>query len=205
MYHVDNHFETADFGFSEKIRFLAAFLRSPVSVGALVPSSPALGRAMLDGCDLTTAGVVVELGPGTGALTRFIVDRVGKDTKVIALEIDGRQVRTLRRHFPTVKFVHDSAENLARFLPGRGKRKADCIISGLPWVNMSSATRNRIVDAVLAGLRPGGMFIAFGYVHASLMPAHRHFRQRLLHHFDEVARSRIIWNNVPPAFVYRCQ
>lgn len=205
MYQIDNHFQTADFGFAEKIRFLAAFLRSPVSVGALVPSSPALGRAMLSGCELDSAGVVVELGPGTGAFTRIIVERVARTTKVIALEIDGRQVRTLRRHFPMVKFVHDSAENLTRHLPGRGRKKADCIISGLPWVNMSVATRNRIVDAVLAALRPGGVFVAFGYVHASMMPSHRHFRQRLLHHFDEVTRSRIVWNNLPPAFVYRCR
>lgn len=195
----------AESEFSERLYFLTAFLRRPATVGSLTPSSLALGRAMMRGCNLRHARLVVELGAGTGALTRLLLRRVGRETQVVALELDEPSVWLLRRRFPRVQVVHDSAENLVEHLPGCGRQQADCIVSGLPWGSMTRATRERIMNALLRGLRPGGTFLAFAYVHAAWLPSARDFRQRLRRHFSTVTTSPIVWRNLPPALVYQCR
>ncbi len=194
-----------DAGFAERLHFLAAFLRRPATVGSLTPSSVALGRAMVRGCSLRQARLVVELGAGTGALTRLLLRRIGHDTKLLALELDEPSVKLLRRRFPRVRIVHDSAENLLDHLPAPGRHQADCIVSGLPWGSMPQATRERIMRAMLLGLRQGGTFLAFAYVHAAWFPSARDFRRQLHRHFSEVVTSPVVWRNLPPAIVYRCR
>ena len=188
---------------AEKFRFLAAFLRRPGAVGAVAPSSAALAQSMLRGCGLRRAKVVVELGPGTGAFTRFIVERIGPVTHFLALELDQQNTLALKRRFPGGHLHHDSAEHVQRYLPA--DQKADCIISGLPWGSMTAATQNRILDPVFASLKPGGTFSAMAYIHATWFPSSRHFRRRLENHFKSVAISPIVWRNLPPAIVYRCR
>ena len=194
-----------DTGLAERLHFLASFLRRPATVGSLTPSSLALGRAMVRGCSLREAKVVVELGAGTGALTRLLLRRIGRNTKLIALELDETSVHLLRRRFPRARIVHDSAENLLDHLPAPRERQADCIVSGLPWGSMPQPTRERIMTALLRGLRPGGTFLAFAYLHATWFPSARDFRRQLHRHFSDVVTSPVIWRNLPPAIVYRCR
>jgi phospholipid N-methyltransferase len=196
--------EKLDSRVAERLEFLGAFLRMPARTGSLAPSSPSLARAMLYGCDLRRAKTVVELGPGTGAFTRFIVDRLPKQSRFIALELEDRHVRRLRERFPRVRVYRDSAERIQRYLP-QSSRKADYIISGLPWANIHVQVQVRILDAILASLSPSGMFTTFAYWHARWLPRARQFRERLEQHFAEVKVSRVIWKNVPPAVVYRCR
>ena len=85
-----------------------------------------------------------------------------------------------------------------------GKRRADCIISGLAWGNMLPAAQDRILDATLNSLAPDGQFIAFGYIHAVWYPTTQRFRRLLFRSFGRVETTPIIWRNLPPAFVYRC-
>src|SRR5437016_14272997 len=92
--------ERLDPAVAERLQFLGAFLREPARVGAFVPSSPALAQAMLHGCNLKDAKTVVEFGPGTGAFTRLILERIGKQTAFLALELDEKHARGLRQHFP---------------------------------------------------------------------------------------------------------
>src|SRR5437867_6378264 len=171
---------------AERLEFLGAFLRKPASTGSFAPSSPWLARAMVRGCDLKKAKVVVEFGPGTGAFTRLILHRIEKHTTFIALELDAEHVRRLRQRFPSLHVYNDSAEKLQRYLPRHGRKKADYIISGLPWANMPVKVQERILDAVLASLSPEGMFTTFTYVHACWLPSARRFRKRLREHFADV-------------------
>jgi phosphatidylethanolamine/phosphatidyl-N-methylethanolamine N-methyltransferase len=153
---------------------------------------------------LENAHAVVELGPGTGAFTRVIVERIGKKTTFIALELDERNVTGLRRRFPGLHAYHDSAENIRKYLARHNRRKADVIISGLPFGNLLKTERDRILNAVFAALKPGGSFVALAYKHAGWFPSTRAFRRRLEAHFKSVTLSPIVWNNLPPAIVYRC-
>jgi len=170
----------------------------------VAPSSPQLSEAILENCELHQAHVVVELGAGTGAITRAILERIGPHTTFLALEVDEQHVQRLRSRFPRVKVCHESAEHLRACLARHGHAAADCIVCGLPWGNMSRRTRERIMQEVLATLKPDGHFCGFGYVHASWYPTSRAFRRYLRDHFPRVRISSIVWRNLPPAFAYSC-
>jgi phosphatidylethanolamine/phosphatidyl-N-methylethanolamine N-methyltransferase len=189
----------------EHWRFFAAFLRRPATVGALMPSSALLAQALLEQCNLRSARTVVELGPGTGAVTRFILDRIGRQTTFLALELDSKATQGLRSRFPGLTVYSDSAEHLQHYLGRHGRKKADCIVSGLPWASMTTDIQDRILDAVLRVLKAGGVFTTFAYLHAIWMPKARRFRERLEQRFGTVEVSRTVWRNVPPAYVYRCR
>ncbi|MCX7827517.1 MAG: methyltransferase, partial [Verrucomicrobiae bacterium] len=70
---------------------------------------------------------------------------------------------------------------------------------------MNARKRNRILDAVFAGLRPGGVFVSVGCVHACWFPGARCYLSRLRSHFSTVVTSPVVWGNMPPAFVYCCR
>jgi phospholipid N-methyltransferase len=188
----------------DRVRFIGGFLRGPAKVGAIAPSSRALARAMVRGCGLNRVETVVELGPGTGAFTRAILEGIGERTTFFAVEVDPIFAQGLRKRFPGLVVYNDSAERLRDYLARNGKTKADCIISGLPWASLPLVVQDRIMESVLASLSPGGVFTTFGYVHARWMPNALRFRRRLLQHFPKVEVSKVVWGNFPPAFVYRC-
>jgi len=190
---------------AERLYFLKAFLRKPMTIGAACPSSPSLARAMLQDCDLKSAGVVVELGPGTGAFTRLILERIRPRTLFVALEVDQTCVARLRGELEGVAVYHDSAERLAHYLARHGREQADYVISGLPWTNMRPQVQDRILSAVLQCLGPKGVFTTFAYAHAYWLPTAMRFRKRLRQHFGSVRTSRLVWRNLPPAYVYRCR
>ena len=188
----------------ERVEFLRVFIKEPTRVGALSPSSQSRARAMIHGLALKTASTVIEIGPGTGAVTGLILKRIGKATKFFALELNSRYSRSLKRRFPDLLVHNDSAEKLSFYLAEHGRKSAKYIISGLPWAFFDSALQERILHAVRTSLAPDGVFTTFAYVHALWMPAARKFRRRLESGFSRVEASPVIWRNLPPAFVYRC-
>jgi phospholipid N-methyltransferase len=190
---------------AERLHFLKAFLRKPMTMGAACPSSLSLARAMLQDCDLRSAEVVVELGPGTGAFTRVILERIRPQTLFLALEVDQACAARLRGELEGVAVYHDSAERLAHYLARHGRVQTDYVISGLPWTNMRPQVQDRILNAVIQCLGPRGVFTTFAYAHAYWLPTAVRFRKRLRQHFGSVKTSRLVWRNLPPAYVYRCR
>jgi phospholipid N-methyltransferase len=188
----------------EHLEFFQAFMREPASVGALSPSSRILALAMIQGFALEKADTIVELGAGTGAFTGPILERMGRDTTFVALELDPIHARGLKRRFPGLTVYNDSAERMSEYLALHQKQKADYIVSGLPWANIPPESQERIMEAVLSALAPKGTFSTFAYLHARWLPKARRFRHALEQRFDRVETSRVIWRNLPPAFVYRC-
>jgi phospholipid N-methyltransferase len=188
-------------GLHARLHFLGAFVREPWTVGAFWPSSAVLSRRVVENCDIAPGDTVVELGPGTGAFTRLILKRLRGHGRFLAVEINRTNSAVLRRRFPDCEVINDSAEHLSRYV---GRRRANCIISGLAWGNMFARTQNRILAAVLKSLAPGGQLVAFAYVHAVWYPTSLRFRRSLFERFDRVETTSIIWRNLPPAFIYRC-
>ena len=170
----------------------------------MVPSSLALAELIAEDMGLGAADTVIELGPGTGVFTRVIAEQVKADALVLAFEIDAALARELQARLPRVRVVNDSAEHLKDHLRALGREAADAILSGLPWANFSRELQQRLLGAVVAGLRPGGRFATFAYIPAAYFPAGRRFRSLLETSFSRVETTRVVYRNFPPAFVYRC-
>jgi phospholipid N-methyltransferase len=192
------------FGLAEHLAFFQSFIREPASVGALSPSSQALARAMIDGFSLSSANTVVELGPGTGAFTHLIRENIAPRTTFVTLELDPLHVRTLRRRFAGLTVYNESAERLLECLALHGKKQANYIVSGLPWANVPVDAQSRILDVIVRGLAPDGVFTTFAYCHARCLPKARQFQKSVESRFEVVEVSPVIWRNLPPAIVYRC-
>jgi len=183
------------------LQFLEAFLREPLTVGSLWPSSAALARVVADSSEFVPSDTVVELGPGIGSFTKLLLERLDERGRLLAFEISETNIAALREGFPRCQAIHDSAEHLVRHL---GEQKARCIISGLAWGNMMPAAQDRIMSAVSSALAPEGQFVAFAYIHARYFPTTLRFRKLMFREFSRVETTPVIWRNLPPAYVYRC-
>ncbi|MFJ4849618.1 MULTISPECIES: class I SAM-dependent methyltransferase [unclassified Streptomyces] len=177
------------------------FLRRPLMTGAVSASSRRLACAMTEGIGLERAGLVVELGPGTGVFTDAILARLAPDARLVAVELNPVLAARLAagRRDPRLTVVRGSAAELAAAVD----EPVDAVVSGLPWTVMPRERRAHILDAVTEVLVPGGRFTTFAYLHAAWTPPARHFAAELAHRFDRLERSTVVWPNLPPAFVHR--
>ncbi len=185
--------------------FLRQFMRSPTTIGAILPSSPALAEVMLAPIDFATARVVVEFGPGTGAFTGHIARRLRPPCRYLGIELNPAFTHSLSLRFPQLGFVNASAADLTRILADEGIDEVDAIVCGLPWATLPVSLQHAVFAPMDRALVPGGVFVTFGYFQSLVMPAAQALRRRLRHHFAEVERSPVIWANVPPAFAYICR
>jgi len=195
----------------EKTMFLVNWVKHPIETGALAPSSKQLARAMCRTMYLGDNSVVVELGPGTGPFTKEILRIQGehKNTTYLAFELSDEFLSLLKTQFPDHAdcFLKASAEDIGTELAKRNIQYADTVISGLPWSIFSHQLQQNIIQQVHQSLRPGGRFCTFAYLQGLVLPAGQHFKSLLSDSFGggNVERSNIVWKNLPPAFVYRCQ
>jgi len=176
---------------SDHLRFFRALLARPKNVGAVAPSGPQLARAMA--AQIKLNGPVLELGPGTGAITRAIVARVGEQ-RLTAVEYDGDFAAALKTRWPAMRVIAGDAFDLDRTL-GHCEPYA-AILSGLPLLNFPMEDRHRLMDGVAARLMPGAAFIQFSYgLNAPVTPPDGHI----------VSQAAFAWANIPPArvWVYR--
>lgn len=160
---------------------------------------------MVNHIHIESAANIVELGSGTGVITSKILASMHPESNFIALELDTHIFQLFKRHWPHVKIYNESAEDLTLILHKEKVASVDVIISGLPWAAFPSKLQIYILDEVVKSLAPGGYFTTFAYVQGMLLPSARRFTKLLEQNFSSVETSRTIWNNIPPAFVYRCQ
>jgi phospholipid N-methyltransferase len=185
--------------------FLREFLRAPLSVGAVAPSSGALAATITAPIPSAGAPVVVELGPGTGAFTAVIQRRLGGRGLHLAIELNERFARRLSDGFPGVAVTAGDARDLERAMGSAGHHHADVIVSGLPWAAFDPVLQDTLLDAVVGSLAPDGAFTTFAYTFARYTPAAVRLRRSLADRFEEVVRCRTVWANLQPAFVYFCR
>jgi phospholipid N-methyltransferase len=185
--------------------FLSKFVTSPRTIGAIAPSGAALARQMVRLAEVESAKTVLELGPGTGSFTIMIARHLAPDANFIAIEADPHLAVLLRKKMPKVRTVAGSAEHIGRIMNSYHFSHADCIVSGLPWATFDSGLQDRILNAARDILRPGGTFTTFSYVHSQPLRQAKRFRCKLDQTFATVVKSPVVWNNLPPAFVYCCK
>ncbi len=157
---------------------------------------------MAELAEVWRAGRVVELGPGTGALTAAVLENMPHEADYLGLDLNAEFVRTLRERHPTRRFETAAAQDFDFNTIWPDDGAFDVIISGLPWASFPASLQNTILDHVLPRLRPGGRFVTFAYWGFHQLPAGRRFRGLLHSRLDGVESSRVLWANLPPAFIY---
>ena len=178
----------------QSLRFLQHFLKSPQSVGSVVPSSPALVKALLTEIDWQASHVIAELGGGTGAITGAINQLRVPASTFLCFEKNRKMHRDLAGQFPDIVLEED-AFAIRASLEKHQLASLDCVVCGLPLVNFPKSKRFALLAEVHDLLKPGGVFVAFQYT--------RRLRPALVTTFDQL-ESRYIWKNVPPAYVFTC-
>jgi len=167
-------------------------------VGSVVPSSKFLSRKMLDHLNFKSANLVVELGPGTGVFTERIIEKLGKESTLLIIELNDTFYKDLKKRI-TDKRVHirkGSASELQKFMKELGIEKADFIVSSLPLAIIPNILRKRIIIEIKHQLEKNGEFIQFQYTLQSLKLFKKVFKQVSIRH---------CLFNMPPAFVYSCK
>ena len=147
------------------LEFFKGFLRNPKEVGSAIPSSRFLTRRVLDCGRASSARVIVELGPGTGVLTRELLRRMPRDGRLIAVEINEGFVELLRRQYPDPRLaVHrGSATDLEKALDSVGEKSANLVVSGVPFSTMERGEGRRTLEVAKRVLAPGGLFVAYQF------------------------------------------
>jgi phospholipid N-methyltransferase len=149
--------------------------------------------------------VVVELGPGTGAFTDAIQERLGGRGYHLAVEVDPDFAAVLRRRHPSIDVAVADAAQLPQLLASRGVPLADVVVSGLPWVAFAPARRVGTLTAIASAMSPQAALTTFAYVHTRWAPPARRLHTELAHTFEELVLGRTVWANLPPAFVYHAR
>jgi len=150
---------------SRPIEFVKGFLRDPRGVGSVWPSSRFLVQRIIEAGEVASSRTVIELGPGTGPITRELLAHMPAGGRLLALEIDPGFVEILRREIDDPRLiVHQgpSTEILAA-METAGLTDADLVVSGIPFSTMDEEDARRTLDAVRAILAPGGGFVAYQF------------------------------------------
>lgn len=190
---------------SDSLTFLRNFIRQPIRVGAIAPSSAGLAEQMVQSVDWTSARYVIEYGSGTGVFTERIAQRLHADGKFFAIEQSSELAQRTRQRCPDVTVYCDSVANVEALCAQQGFPQVDAILCGLPWAAFPESLQRECFDAMLRVLKPGGQFATFAYWQGVILPAGMRFAKLLKNTFSEVHRSPTVWRNLPPAFVYRCR
>jgi len=180
--------------------FLTRFLRNPIGIGAICPSSKILARAMIQGLDLSPGETVIELGPGTGAFTGYINRLLPDPDDYIGIERDVKFVEILNHQFPDLRFIAGQAENTHQLHLNSGRKPVKAIISGLPFAGVKDDVQIKIVDDLRLLMPVGSIFRTYLYLHTYYPPPSIRFRRRMNEIMPVFHRSKPILGNFPPAF-----
>lgn len=176
-------------------QFLRGFLKHPVMVGSIIPSSRVLIDKMLRPVDWENTRVFVEYGPGVGTFTRPILELLGPDATLVTIDTNADFTHYLKESIddPRLVTVNGSAADVEKILKDRGLGQADYVLSGLPFSTLPPGVGEAIAEATSKVIRPGGAFLVYQF-----SPKVRDF---IAPHFDRLDRG-FEWINVPPAQLF---
>lgn len=135
--------------------FFGEFVLSPMTVGALIESPPKVAKLLCDNIGLESAMAVAEYGPGTGPVTREILNRLPKQAKFFAIEKSPNLARLFRARNPDVKLYEGSAELIRDYCRREGIEKLDSVVTSIPWILLPRPVQERMLDETITMLRPG--------------------------------------------------
>jgi phosphatidylethanolamine/phosphatidyl-N-methylethanolamine N-methyltransferase len=181
----------------DEVRFLRSWIEKPLHMGAVMPSGRVLARTMAQYVDIHSTEPVVELGPGTGAITSALIEHGVDQKRLVLVEYNPGFCALLRDRYPHAKVVQGDAYTLRDSLRNVLSAPASAVVSGLPLVTKPMLTRLKLIRDAFVALAPGAPFVQFTYSVAPPIP-------KSLPGVSTEASERI-WMNLPPArvWVYR--
>jgi phosphatidylethanolamine/phosphatidyl-N-methylethanolamine N-methyltransferase len=180
--------------FDDNIRFLRGVISTPKTVGAIMPTSARMANRMASIIDTGSGLPVLELGPGTGVITKAILEKGVKPQDLVSVEYSSDFVRHLRGKYPGVNFVNGDAFSLAETLQDYRGQKFDCVISGIPLLNFPMHQRVKLIEDLLKLVPVGRPVVQFSYGPVSPIVARPD--SYTIKHFDFIMR------NIPPAQIW---
>jgi phosphatidylethanolamine/phosphatidyl-N-methylethanolamine N-methyltransferase len=183
----------------DEVHFIRSWLEKPLATGAVMPSGKVLARTMARYVDPEVEGPVIELGPGTGAVTEALVEQGIDPARLVLVEFNPVFCRLLRSRYPEATVVQGDAYGLRRMLGDFLRQPAAAVVSGLPLVTKPLRQRLRLIADAFHLMLPGAPFVQFTYAMVG-SPIPTKPATGMAAEFSER-----IWMNLPPArvWVYR--
>lgn len=183
--------------FDEELRFFRGWIDKPKAVGSIIPTSAVTARRMASVADPASGDLVLELGPGTGVITRAILERGVKPENLVSVEYSRDFYNRLKADLPEVNFVHGNAFELDTVLAPWKGRTFNSVVSAIPLLNFPMADRIALIEKLLDLLPAGRPVVQITYGALSPVPAK--------HGSYAVERFDFVVRNIPPAhlWVYR--
>jgi phospholipid N-methyltransferase len=185
---------------NENIQFLRAFLKNPGKVGAIAPSSPELAQTMVNGLEPDRDNIILELGVGTGAISKFIEPILPDGDSYLGLELDPKLHATLRHHYPDLKIIQGNACEAYKIHKDSGLGKVKYLVCCLPFVSLPGTVADQIYKQIDMFMDDGCNLRLFQYAHGYYLPPALKLRERMRNLYGKSKRSKIVLKNVPPAY-----
>ncbi|WP_173934593.1 phospholipid N-methyltransferase PmtA [Chelativorans sp. Marseille-P2723] len=180
--------------FDEELRFFRGWIDKPKAVGSIVPTSAVTARRMASIVRPESDGLVLELGPGTGVITRAILERGIKPQNLVSVEYSADFVKKLREDLPGVNIVHGDAFDLDATLAAWKDQTFDCVVCAIPLLNFPVPKRIELIERLLDLIPVGRPVVQITYGPISPVPPRRGTYD--VERFDFVVR------NIPPAHLW---
>ena len=184
-----------------KKSFLAALLRNPKQMGAILPSSDQLANAMASQVLSSEEETVLELGPGTGVVTKALLSNNIKMKQLLLVEKDPDLAEHLMQKFASshaaTHVISGDAAYLKKLVHLQGVKEVGTVVSSLPLMSLNSFTRIRIINQIFSILKPNGKLVQFTYATGNPIPKALTERLSL-----EGVKIKRIYGNIPPASVW---
>ncbi|MGF1593036.1 MAG: class I SAM-dependent methyltransferase [Kiloniellaceae bacterium] len=174
--------------------YFRRFLKHPARLASLVPSSQALGRLVAQQLRRDADEYIVELGCGTGPITRALLDGGVPPGRLIAVDLDRELLAVTQQRFPDITVMECDAAELTRHLPPRIVGKVGTVVCGIPVSLLPRAAQRALVEEMFRLMPPGRRFLAYTHRLSSPLPA-----AELGLEGERLARTL---RNLPPASVW---
>lgn len=179
----------------ETALFFRAWLKAPLQIAALTPSSATTGQTMAQLVERDRPGHILELGSGTGPIGDALLAAGLPPERIIMVEREPDLARHLRQRFPGVRILEEDATRIGAALSGLGVTQLATVVSTLPIVWFPPEAQSAILAQCMAMLGPDAPFLQLTNQPASPIPAGKLGLR--------AERAAHVWKNLPPSFIWR--
>ncbi len=171
--------------------FFKGFVKHPVMVGSIIPSSDRTVKKMLDPVDWDNMKLFVEYGPGIGTFCQPVLNRMRPDATLLVIDLNPDFIDYLRKTIRDSRFiaVHGSAADVMDIIGQFGFKHADYVLSGLPFSTLPNNLGPVIAEETAKAIRPGGAFLVYQF--------RARARDFMAPHFARIDKGFEAWNILP--------